>query len=254
MIVLIDAKDESTQKFTIFLLIIATALAGGAFALAWAPSKQFNASDPRVDGYAQPRDIGTLVENTQDSTVTVICKDPSGRPTLGTAWAIDLKTNKSAKYSTSLITNYHVIKKCLGTDANIKISALFGKEAPAVIVKWDKKNDLAILATKEKIPTLALSKNSPFPGYWVAAIGSADGYEGSVAFGSVLNVTDLEVFVTNNVSHGNSGGALVDNEGAVVGVITWGMEGEQYNGAKSLDAFCFKILKCETKNYWDRSE
>ena len=41
--------------------------------------------------------------------------------------------------------------------------------------------------------------------------------------------------------------ALIDNEGKVVGVITWGVnnEREQYNGAKSLDALCLKIIKCE---------
>lgn len=246
-------EDQSAQKFTIFLLIIATALAGGAFALAWAPSSQLSASDPRVNGYTEPRDIGGLVENTQDSTVTIFCNIPRKQETLGTGWAVKLKTDVSQMYPTTLITNYHVIKKCLNKDSSVTISALYEKEVPAVIVKWDKEHDLAVLATGLKVPALPLSKNSPFPGYWVAAIGSADGYEGSVAFGSVLNVTDLEVFVTNNVSHGNSGGALVDNEGAVVGVITWGMEGEQYNGAKSLDAFCFKILKCDTEYYWDRS-
>ena len=49
---------------------------------------------------------------------------------------------------------------------------------------------------------------------------------------------------------------LVDNEGKVVGVITWAFGEEQYNGAKSLDAFCAKILKCEyefegEKTWWD---
>jgi hypothetical protein len=52
---------------------------------------------------------------------------------------------------------------------------------------------------------------------------------------------------------------LVDNEGYVIGVTSWGLEVEQYNGAMSLDAFCVKILKCEFegkdgKTWWDYSD
>ena len=249
-----EFKDESAQKFTIFLLIIATALAGGAFALSWGPAKQFSASDPRFDGYVPPRSLGDLVAVTQKSTVTVYCSLPNDRFNLGTAWALDLDTKVSKKYGTTLITNHHVIEKCIGRNASLTVAALYEEEVPAVIVKWDEKNDLAILATALSVPELALSENAPWPGYWVAAVGSADGYEGSVAFGSVLNTTDLEIFVTNNVSHGNSGGPLVDNEGAVIGVVSWGAIGEQYNGAKSLDAFCSKIIECEGKYYWEREE
>jgi hypothetical protein len=49
---------------------------------------------------------------------------------------------------------------------------------------------------------------------------------------------------------------LIDNEGYVVGVTTWGLDFEQYNGAMSLDAFCAKILECEydykgRATWWD---
>jgi S1-C subfamily serine protease len=55
------------------------------------------------------------------------------------------------------------------------------------------------------------------------AVGSADGYEGSVSFGNVLNINRYEVLITNNISPGSSGGPLIDNEGYVVGVTTWGV-------------------------------
>jgi uncharacterized protein YcfL len=52
--------------------------------------------------------------------------------------------------------------------------------------------------------------------------------------------------------------ALIDNEGFVIGVTTWGHKVEQYNGAVSLDAFCVKILDCQydfegEKTWWDYS-
>ena len=89
------------------------------------------------------------------------------------------------------------------------------------------------------------------------AFGSADGYEGSVAFGNVLNTTVSQVLITNISASGNSGGPLIDNEGNVVGVIT-GSSNEQYNIAVSLDAFCAKILDCQyetdgDKTWWDYS-
>ena len=87
---------------------------------------------------------------------------------------------------------------------------------------------------------------------------SADGYEGSIAFGNVLNLIYNDILITNNVSGGNSGGPLVDNEGVVVGMVSWLKDTEQYNGAKSLDAFCAKILDCKyesdgEKTWWDYS-
>jgi S1-C subfamily serine protease len=84
------------------------------------------------------------------------------------------------------------------------------------------------------------------------ALGSADGYEGSVAFGSILNATDFELLLTTNLSHGNSGGPLVDNEGRVIGVATWRSKTEQYNGAMSLNAMCEEILECDGEFYWER--
>jgi hypothetical protein len=54
------------------------------------------------------------------------------------------------------------------------------------------------------------------------------------------------------LSHGNSGGPLVDNEGRVVGVVTWRSTTEQYNGAKSLNAMCAEIIKCDGDYYWKR--
>ena len=54
------------------------------------------------------------------------------------------------------------------------------------------------------------------------------------------------------ISHGNSGGPLVDNEGNVIGTNSWRSTKEQYNGAVSLDAMCIKIMKCKGKHFWSR--
>jgi S1-C subfamily serine protease len=68
----------------------------------------------------------------------------------------------------------------------------------------------------------------------------------------VLNSTDTEILITANISGGNSGGPLIDNEGLVIGTTSWESTKEQYNGAKSLNAMCAEILKCDGKWYWER--
>lgn len=226
--------------------------------MAFAPATQYASEDPAGDGYVPPRSIQNLIDRTQESTVTVWCDPAPSEGALGTAWAIELETSRSDEYPTTLITNHHVIEDCIGVEGSVSLALPFEDPAKAVIVKWDKENDLAVIATGLRLPVLGLSDNAPWPGYWVMAVGSADGYEGSVSFGNVLNIFYNDILITNNISHGNSGGPLIDNEGVVVGVVTWGKDTEQYNGARSLDAFCAKILECQyefdgEKTWWNYS-
>jgi serine protease Do len=247
-------RDTDSDKFVAFLAIIAAPFAIGAFLLAWAPATQYSNEDPARDGYVQPRSIEQLVDQTQLSTVTIWCLPAEGRGSQGTAWAIDLATNVSYANPTTLITNHHVIEDCIGSESKVYVASIFEKRVPAIITKWDEVNDIAVIASSLELPALELSENVPWPGYWVMALGSADGYEGSVSFGNVINTNTAELLITNNISQGSSGGPLVDNEGNVVGVISWGLEAEQYNGAKSLDAFCAKILECKYDNgktWWE---
>jgi serine protease Do len=250
---------QDANKFIAYLAIIATPFALGAFVLAWSPAQQFSNEDPAGDGYVPPRSIERLVERTQESTVTVWCEPEDDKGSQGTAWAIELPTTQSKNYPTTLITNHHVIDTCIGEDESVEIALPGEERSAAVIVKWDEENDLAVLATGRMLPALELSENIPWPGYWVMALGSADGYEGSVSFGNVINFYGNDIFITNNISSGSSGGPLIDNEGYVIGVTSWGHKVQQYNGAMSLDGFCAKILKCGyefkgEKTWWDYSD
>jgi S1-C subfamily serine protease len=213
---------------------------------------QYRNTDPKFDGYVQPRSIANLVELVQKSTVTIYCEFGSeGEYEIGTGWAFDIETDREDEYPTALVTNHHVIENCLNGKGEVFVQALEGARFPAIIDNWDAENDLAVVATKLKLPPLELSPNNPSPGYWVMALGTADGYEGSVAFGNVLNITDTEVLITAAISSGNSGGPLVDNEGKVIGTNSWSATKEQYNGAMSLDAMCLGIMECDRDTYWE---
>jgi len=245
-------KTMTLSRLNLALSSLSLALiATGAF-FVWGPVGQYRITDPQVDGYVQPRSIANLVKLVQNSTVTVYCdygdSDYVGQ---GSGWAMDIVTDRQDVYPTAIVTNHHVIEKCMDEKGVITVAALGGEEFPAIIDNWDIENDLAVVATKLKVEPLGLSAYPPYPGYWVMAIGTADGNEGSVAFGNILNSTDTEVFITAALSHGNSGGPLVDNEGNVIGTNSWINNIEQYNGAKSLDAMCRGIMECEGDTYWD---
>jgi serine protease Do len=235
----------------VITLVLVLSLGIGAY-FSVGPIGQFRNTDPEIDGYVQPRSIATLVELVQESTVSIYCDYGPGDQdfTTGSGWSFEIETDEQDEYPTALVTNHHVIEKCLNGKGKLFVAALGGEEYPAIIDNWDIENDLAVIATKLDVPPLYLSENKPYPGYWVMAVGTADGYEGSVAFGNVLNVTDTEVLITAAISGGNSGGPLIDNEGYVIGTNTWSRIGEQYNGAMSLDAMCGGIMECDGGKHW----
>ena len=114
-------ENNIAQKITAFATILALPFALGAFVLTWAPAQQFYLSDPTYDGFVQPRSIAKLVEITQDSTVTVYCDYGVEKYTQGTAFAVELEHSQGEKYKTTLLTNHHVIEKCLDNNKKIYV-------------------------------------------------------------------------------------------------------------------------------------
>jgi hypothetical protein len=243
-------SESPANKFVALLVILAAPFAMGAFFLAWAPAQQYSITDPRYDGFVAPRSVGDTVENSLRSTVSVFCDGRTG-PTLGSAWAVTLDEKKYSMYPYVFITNHHVVEDCIGKNKSLTIARQYQDEVPARIITLDEENDLAVIVSDLKIPTLQLANYPPMPGYWTVLVGSADGYEGSVAFGSVLNTNKTQVLITANASEGNSGGPVIDNEGRVIGTLTAGAGINQYNIAMSLDAMCAKILSCDGEYYWE---
>ncbi|MCE2647847.1 MAG: hypothetical protein LW691_03825, partial [Streptomycetaceae bacterium] len=117
-------RETDSNKFIAYLAIIATPFALGAFLLSWAPSMQYANEDPAGDGFVPPRSIERLVDTTQASTVTVFCTPKAGKTSQGTAWAIELETDVSKEYPTTLITNHHVIEDCIGVESEVTINLL----------------------------------------------------------------------------------------------------------------------------------
>jgi len=126
-----------------------------------------------------------------------------------------------------IVTNAHVVK---GAD-ELRIVLNDRREFAAKVIAQDEEIDLAVLEidTKgERLPTLSIDKSSDLEiGDIVLAIGNPFGVGQTVTSGIVsalgrTNVTNASSFIQTDaaVNPGNSGGALVDLNGNLIGVNT----------------------------------
>lgn len=222
------------------------------FFLTRGPIEQFRVSDPVENGYVEPRDFEGIINKLEESVVTLYCDVSDDQGNFGTAFAVNLE-GYTDQGKTALFSNHHVIEDCIDQGV-LTIKNLDGKVFDVVLENYDVENDLALLSTDIEMTYLDLASYPPSPGFWVMSYGSADGVEGSISVGTVLNVTtDNDILVTAALSSGNSGGPLIDNEGNVFGVSTAVSTTElrQYNIVGSLDRMCAVILECDGKDYWN---
>jgi S1-C subfamily serine protease len=124
-----------------------------------------------------------------------------------------------------LLTNAHVV----GDDKEIRVRWSDGIETVAQVVRVSKERDTAIVKTNPRDRTpLALKRGAVTPGQRVYAIGSPLGQmlQGTVSSGiiSANRVIDGMRFIQSDttISHGSSGGPLVDETGSVIGISTMG--------------------------------
>lgn len=205
-----------------------------------------------------PHDLEGLLNTVRASTVTIECKGHQG-----SGWVIDLggpgpeadleAIELDRQYPTEVITNDHVVKRCHDTPRKVRATA--GAETfDAVLYSYDTKNDLALVAIKQRVPVLELS-SEPQPGWWAAAVGTPYGLEGSVSIGNVMNLDGIEVIATTPLNSGNSGGPLINARGEVIGTNSWTLVGDDepqdWNVAVAHTALCELLVEC-TEEGWPK--
>jgi S1-C subfamily serine protease len=126
-----------------------------------------------------------------------------------------------------IVTNFHVIAEA--TQINVQLRD--GREAPAELVGSDRDTDLAVLHVKmTDLPEIRLGRSDRLRvGEPVLAIGNPMGLGQTVTQGIIsatgrgrLGVSTFENFIQTDaaINFGNSGGALVDARGELVGINT----------------------------------
>lgn len=124
-----------------------------------------------------------------------------------------------------IVTNYHVIENA----TKVSITLSDGNVYDAQIIGSDSSSDLAVLKIdKTGLPAAQFGNSDELQvGELVVAIGNPLGYENTVTDGIVsglnrqlTNYTDTMTLIQTNASinSGNSGGALVNSNGEVVGI------------------------------------
>jgi S1-C subfamily serine protease len=123
-----------------------------------------------------------------------------------------------------LVTALHVVDRAL----EITVRLADGRELPAELLGGDPASDLALLRVAAELPAIALAP-PPALGSPVCAVGNQFGLGLSVTCGvvSALNrsgtgFNPIEDFVQTDatVNPGASGGALLDSQGRLVGVLS----------------------------------
>ncbi|NPV60390.1 MAG: PDZ domain-containing protein [Actinobacteria bacterium] len=128
-----------------------------------------------------------------------------------------------------IITNNHVVEN----SSSIKVSLRDGSVHDARIVGTDPETDIAVIKIDESdLPPVTLGTSSDLvPGELAVAVGSPEGFEGSVTSGIIsalnrnISVPDavplLDVIQTDAaINPGNSGGPLCNSVGEVIGINT----------------------------------
>lgn len=173
----------------------------------------FVACDNNGDGDT-PGSLADLVDDVQVSVVTVA--HPQGEGS-GVVWDDD----------GHIVTNNHVV----GGATDVMVVLSDGERLPATIVATDALTDLAVLRVEhDGLKAASFNVELPRVGDAAVAIGNPLGFEGSVTSGIISGLhraipsggmtpalVDL-VQTDAAISPGNSGGALVNHDGEVVGI------------------------------------
>lgn len=126
-----------------------------------------------------------------------------------------------------IVTNNHVIKDA----TELEITLNNKKTYPAKLIGTDSKMDIALLKinTDEKLPyTVFANSDSVKIGEWVLAVGNPYNLNSTVTAGIVsakarnLDARGIQSFIQTDaaVNPGNSGGALVNTRGELIGINT----------------------------------
>ncbi|MFP4287228.1 MAG: S1C family serine protease [Candidatus Izemoplasmataceae bacterium] len=131
------------------------------------------------------------------------------------------------------LTNYHVLFSSDNIEeSKVSIETLNGESTSASIIALDEARDIALIAfeSNEILPIVDIFTRLEIPlldGEFLLAVGNPNGILHVVTFGAyidlrpIANVDYNVIYHTALIYSGNSGGALVDEDGFLLGMNTW---------------------------------
>lgn len=177
------------------------------------------ASSP--DGIAPPaRGTGTLpAVRTAAASVVRIAGTACGIGVMGSGWPV-----ADGVY----VTNAHVV----AGESDTRVEANDGRSAPATVIAFNPRNDIAVLRSEVSLPALTM-RSGARSGSAAAVIGYPEDGPLTVTparIGETRNVITSDAYGSGpvdrrvltlraRVRHGNSGGPVVDRHGRVAGTV-----------------------------------
>jgi serine protease DegQ len=163
-------------------------------------------------------DIAALVRRLSPSVVTVFVEAAGGR-SQGSGVVVD--------QGGIIVTNAHVV----GDADEATVALASGERLPAEVRARDERGDLAVVdVARDDLPAVEVAAGLPQVGDLAVAMGSPLGFENTVTAGIVSGLhrsipsggqtpalVDL-IQTDAAISPGNSGGALIDGAGRLIGV------------------------------------
>lgn len=146
------------------------------------------------------------------------------------------------------VSNYHVFE---GTSQGLEVIKMIDGEEFKIkeVLNKSKVNDYIIFKVdignyRLKSP-LTLAYYKPQVGEDVFAIGNPEGLESTLSKGIVSALRDNNTLIqtTTEITHGSSGGPLLNMKGEVIGITTSGLEEANLN-------FAINILKLNLNSYY----
>ena len=188
------------------------------------------------------REFQTIVKSVQPSVVEVVAtctvtpQNISGRP--GTLLSNDSETVLSYEnIGSGIIIDAagHIVTTAGVVESAKEIEVVFanGQRTSGTLLGVDTLTDIAVLAVEnDNLPQTRIGDSDQINmGSWVITVGSSYGHSSTLSFGTVNGLEILPdrpfydaIKINASVNPGNSGGAVINTSGEIVGVIAAKLE------------------------------
>ena len=188
------------------------------------------------------REFQTIVKSVQPSVVEVVAtctvtpQNISGRR--GTLLSDDSETGLSYEnIGSGIIINAvgHIVTTAGVVENADEIEVVFtnGKRTSGTLLGVDALTDIAVLSVEnDNLPQTKIGNSDQIDtGSWVITVGSSYGHSPTLSFGTVSGLEILPdrpfydaIKINASVNPGNSGGAVINTSGEIVGVIAAKLE------------------------------
>lgn len=212
------------------------------------PEEVSEVSTDNISLYDEPADLEKFIDKISESIVAIQCGSKVGT---GFAYEVD---GVEPGFKTFVITNHHVVENCVDEKSDLTVTYGGNKqiETASELYGWDDKNDLALIQVAAELPRLDVADDFSEPGEWTMAIGNPVENDeilfNATTFGRMIAVHDKRYNYTSAVINpGNSGGPLVNSQGKLIGVNSFGWVDQEvglWNIAVDSEILCEKVLDC----------